>query len=79
MPATATAVALNVTVTITTGDGFVTVWPDGSPRPATSTINFSAGQTRANNAVVPVGPSGGLRVVAAAGTHFLIDVTGYFQ
>lgn len=79
VPASATAVALNVTVTITTGDGFVTVWPDGSPRPTTSTINFSAGQTRANNAVVPLGPAGGLRVVAAAGTHLVIDVTGYFQ
>jgi hypothetical protein len=55
------------------------VWPDGSPRPATSTINFSTGQDRANNAAVPLGASGALRVLAAAGTHLVIDVTGYFQ
>jgi uncharacterized repeat protein (TIGR01451 family) len=79
LPASATSVALNVTVTNTAGSGFVTVWPDGDPRPPTSTINFSAGQTRANNAVVKLGGSGALRVVAAAGTDLLIDVTGYFQ
>jgi uncharacterized repeat protein (TIGR01451 family) len=79
LPASATSVALNVTVTGTGAQGFVTVWPDGSPLPTTSTINFSAGQTRANNAVVKLGPSGVVRVVSAAPTHLLIDVTGYFQ
>jgi uncharacterized repeat protein (TIGR01451 family) len=79
LPASATAVALNVTVTITGAQGFVTVWPDGTSLPTTSTINFSAGQTRANNAVVKLGPAGVVRVVSAAATHLLIDVTGYFQ
>jgi len=79
LPASATAVALNVTVTITGALGFVTVWPDGETQPTTSTINFSAGQTRANNAVVRLGATGGLRAIAAAGTHLIIDVTGYFQ
>jgi uncharacterized repeat protein (TIGR01451 family) len=79
LPASATAVALNVTVTVTGAQGFVTVWPDGEALPTTSTINFSAGQTRANNAVVRLGATGGVRAVAAAGTHLIIDVTGYFQ
>jgi uncharacterized repeat protein (TIGR01451 family) len=79
VPASAAAVALNVTVTQTAGSGFATVWPDGEARPSTSTINFSAGQTRANNAVVKLGPAGGLRAVAAAPTQLVIDVTGYFQ
>jgi uncharacterized repeat protein (TIGR01451 family) len=79
LPATAGSVALNVTVTSTGGDGFATLWPDDEPRPLASTINFSAGQTRANNAVVQVGSNGAIRVVAAAATHILIDVTGYFQ
>jgi len=79
LPATATAVALNVTVTATVGAGFVTVWSDGESRPPTSTINFSSAQTRANNAVVKLGSSGGLRVFDSAATHLVIDVTGYFQ
>ena len=66
-------------MTVTGAEGFVTVWPDGTPLPTSSTINFSAGQTRANNAVVKLGPSGVVRVVSAAPTHLLIDVTGYFQ
>lgn len=79
IPATATAVALNVAVTATGGAGFATVWPDAAALPATSTINFAAGQARANNTVVRLGPSGGLRVVATTATHVIIDVTGYFR
>ena len=79
LPVSATAVALNVTVTITGSEGFVTVWPDGESRPPTSTINFSTGQTRANNAVVKLGSSGAVRAVSSAATHIVIDVTGYFQ
>jgi uncharacterized repeat protein (TIGR01451 family) len=79
LPPSATAVALNVTVAGTGGDGFATLWPDGDPRPLASTVNFVGGQTRANNAVVKLGSNGAIRVVAAAATHLLVDVTGYFQ
>jgi uncharacterized repeat protein (TIGR01451 family) len=79
LPATAVAVALNVTVTVTGAAGHVTLWPDGASRPGTSTLNFSTGQTRANNAVVRLGPSGGLWALATAGTELVIDVNGYFQ
>jgi uncharacterized repeat protein (TIGR01451 family) len=79
LPANAAAVALNVAVTGTGGAGFATLWPDGAVAPATSTINFSAGQARANNTVVKLSLAGLLRVVATASTHLVIDVTGYFQ
>jgi hypothetical protein len=54
------AVALhgNVTVTGSVGDGYLTIWPGGTPRPATSVINFpsSAKLTAiANHVVVGIG------------------------
>jgi hypothetical protein len=54
------AVALhgNVTVTGSVGDGYLTIWPAGNPRPATSVINFpsSAKLTAiANHVVVGIG------------------------
>ena len=48
-----------------------------------STINFSANQTRANNAVLPLASdrSGTISVLAGTGgtVDFILDVNGYFQ
>ncbi len=85
VPATARAVALNVTVTGSTGQGFVTLAPGNFAIPATSTLNFSAGQTRANNAVSALSTDGQGRVKAFASVtgpgsvHLILDVAGYFQ
>ncbi len=83
IPAGATALSLNVTVVSPTGAGFVRFSPDCQP-PLTSTINFSAGQTRANNAILPLSDQGVLTANAVltgnSGTvHVLIDVNGYFR
>jgi hypothetical protein len=83
IPASATALSLNITVVSPTGAGFVRFSPDCQP-PLTSTINFSAGQTRANNAILPLSDQGVLTANAVmtgnSGTvHVLIDVNGYFQ
>jgi hypothetical protein len=85
VPATARALALNVTVTGPTGQGFVTLFPGNFTLPASSNLNFSAGQTRANNAVSALSTNGQGTVRAFAsvtgpGTvHLIIDVAGYFQ
>jgi sugar lactone lactonase YvrE len=83
VPSGATAVAVNITVTQpTNGPGFLTAYPAGGVRPLTSVINFRAGQTRANNAILPLSGSGGLSVYCQQGggmAHFILDVTGYFQ
>jgi streptogramin lyase len=84
IPSGATAVAVNMAVTQpTSGPGFLTLYPAGGPRPIASSINFSSGQTRANNAILPLGGSGGaLSVFCGQGggtTHLVLDVTGYFQ
>jgi hypothetical protein len=76
----AAAVALSVTVTESSGDGFVTAWPSDVARPATSTINFAAGETRANGGIIGLSADGRLTVSAAgAATHLVVDLTGVFE
>ena len=61
------AVVLNVTVTQPTRAGWVTVFPDGTSRPATSNVNFVAGATVANLVVVPVGSDGSVDLYNGSG------------
>jgi hypothetical protein len=82
IPASAKALSANVTITGPSSGGHLTVYPGGTPFSTASTINFAAGQTRANNAVLPLDGSGrlGVRCAQASGsTHFLLDVNGYFR
>ncbi len=51
------SVALNVTVTEPTGSGFLTVYPGGENPPATSNLNFTAGQTLANLVIAWAAPA----------------------
>jgi hypothetical protein len=78
IPLNALAVALNVTATSTQGPGFLLLYPQGGVQPLVSTLNYVAGETVANAAIVPLGP-GGLTVVAGvSGTDLILDVNGYF-
>jgi glucose/arabinose dehydrogenase len=82
LPSTATSVSLNVTATGSPDDGFLSIYPGGQPTPPTSTMNYRAGQTRANNAIVPLGAGGLLSVFcsqASGGINVILDVNGYFQ
>lgn len=85
VPADAIAIAANVTVVSPTAQGNLTLFPAGSTAPVASTINFSAGQVRANNAIVAInGPTAGSVSVqtslsAAGTTNFVLDVAGYFK
>jgi hypothetical protein len=83
IPATATTVSVNVTVTQPTAAGFLTIYPADRTRPLVSNINFRAGQTRANNAILPLAIDGTATVRVfngSAGTsHVVIDVNGYFE
>ncbi len=85
IPAGAKAVSLNVTVVGAPAAGFLRLLPGNliPPTPTSSTLNFAAGQTRANNAVVmlPSSGSGTLSVenAAPAAVQVLIDLNGYFQ
>jgi len=75
----AQAVSLNVTVTNTQGPGHIVIYPEGGVQPTVSTLNYVAGQTVANAAVVPLGASGGITVVAGvSATDLIIDTNGYY-
>jgi len=81
LPPTASAVSINITVTGSSADGYLSIFPAGTSLPNVSVINYRQGQTRANNAVIPLG-NGSLAVFcgqASGTTHFLIDVNGYFD
>ena len=83
VPAAATAVAANVTVTGSTASGGLRVGPAGTT-PSLDTVQFRAGQTRANNAVLGLfgTPAGSLTVTTTIPTgtvHVIVDVTGYWQ
>jgi hypothetical protein len=82
IPTEADAVAVNVTVTQPTAPGHLTIYPLGAPLPLASTINYSAGQTRANNAIVGLGTDDSIAVTCGQGSgtaHFIVDVVGYFR
>jgi uncharacterized repeat protein (TIGR01451 family) len=85
IPSTATAIAINVTAVGETDPGNLRLYPAGGPAPGTSTINFTAGTTRANNAIVTLGVGGQIAVqcsmpLGSTGhTNVVIDATGYFQ
>ncbi len=82
VPATAVAAAINVTVTAPTGPGHLTLYADDTVPPSTSTVNYSAGQTRATNAVVGLGATGAFDVFVgqqSGEAHVIVDVSGYFQ
>ncbi len=79
VPADATAVTVNVTATNSPSGGNITLSPSGGLE--TSTLNFPARDTRANNETISL--SGGklnvlYRGQAGAKTDVIVDVTGYF-
>jgi hypothetical protein len=81
VPAGARAVAANVTVTQPSAQGNLNVFPAGASPPQTATVNYSAGATRGNNAIIPLSASGqvAVRCSPSGSTHVIIDVDGYFQ
>lgn len=78
IPAAAGAVALNVTVTGASGPGFLTVYPCGQTRPLASNLNFTAGATVANAAVVKLGTAGEVCVFSSAHADVVVDANGWF-
>ena len=81
IPPSARAVSVNITVTGSSASGNVRLFPGGTAAPTTSTINFVAGATRANNAITLLGTNGDVSaLLGPSGTvHVIIDVNGYFE
>lgn len=81
-PPTASAVAVNLTVTGSTTGGHLSLYPKAQVAPTSSTLNYAAGQTRANNAIVAVGSDGAVSAISGqpSGTvHVILDVSGYID
>ena len=82
VPDTATAIAINITVTAAGSSGHLRLGVS-DPGVVYSTVNYPAGLSRSNNAILGLSPSGNLDALAvqSAGTtvHVIIDVSGYFE
>ncbi|HYG65903.1 MAG TPA: M12 family metallo-peptidase [Thermoanaerobaculia bacterium] len=83
IPSSAKAISVNVTIVTPTAAGFLGIFPGNAIPLESSSMNFSAGQVRANNAVLRLATDGagtiGVQNGSAGNTHFLLDVNGYFQ
>lgn len=82
IPGTARAVSVNVTVTEPSAGGHVSLAADAGPVSSASTINYRAGQTRANNATLRLGPLGTITALCTQANgivHLVLDITGYWQ
>jgi hypothetical protein len=81
IPAGARAISANVTVVAPAARGFVRFLPGDTAATPASTLSFSPGQVRANNAILSLSEAGTLSAenVSAAPVHIVIDVNGYFQ
>lgn len=89
IPADAKALSLNVTVTDGDAAGNLRFYPGQAELPVATVINFAAGATRSNNAILALAAdgSGTLEVhLDTAGTttslgsvHLILDVNGYFK
>ena len=79
IPPAVEAYSLNVTVTNTQGPGFILINPTDGPAATVSTLNYAAGQTIANAAVVPAGTNGNVDFTAGvSGTDLIVDINGYY-
>jgi len=84
VPSTAAAISANLTVVAAGADGWLSVYRGNSlAAPLVSSLDFFAGQTRANNAIVPLATDGSGTVKVKNGSraavHFVLDVSGYFE
>ncbi len=79
IPASAQAVSFNFTVVSALGPGFLLAFPAGSPVPRVSTLNFTAGETVGNAAIVGLGAGGAISAAAGvSGFDLVVDVNGYY-
>jgi hypothetical protein len=78
VPTDAVAAAITLTVPAATSAGYATAWPAGEPVPNASNVNYAAGETRANGAIVRLGTDGAIEVSSNTCEALLVDVNGAF-
>jgi spore germination protein YaaH len=80
VPAGVSGAALGTTLTVTApaAGGWLQAYPCGTAAPATSNVNFAAGQTIANAAITGIGGNGRVCLRSSAATHLIVDRTAVF-
>lgn len=79
IPNGADSVALNVTAVNPSAAGYLTVWDPEQPMPATSSVNFRAGEIRPNLVITKLSSQGVVSIYNYAGTgDVVVDVMGWF-
>lgn len=81
VPNGAKAVSANVTVILPTADGALKAFPGAGPSPISTTLNYRAGNVRANNAILGLG-AGEVSFQnhqMTGWTDLAVDVNGYFR
>ncbi|WP_152626700.1 hypothetical protein [Streptacidiphilus carbonis] len=76
------AVQMNATVTNTRSASYLNLYTYGAPRPGTSNLNWTTGQTVARGASVsPSQLNGWIAIYNASGggTDLILDISGYFE
>ncbi|MCU1395721.1 MAG: hypothetical protein JWM34_4149 [Ilumatobacteraceae bacterium] len=76
LPANTESAVLNITGTGADADGYVTVWPCGSPRPNASNLNIAAGVTTPNLVVAEIGDGGQVCIYTQSSMDLIADVNG---
>lgn len=80
IPATGvTAVVVNLTSVSPSAHGYLTAYGAAGARPTASSLNYAAGENRANLVTVPVGPDGKIRIYSSAHTDVVADLAGYYR
>ncbi|MGE0879879.1 MAG: S8 family serine peptidase [Acidimicrobiia bacterium] len=69
---------VNITVTNPTGAGYAAAYPCGTDVPAVSNVNFEAGQTVANLAVVSVSQASTICIATYVEADVIVDVSGWY-
>ena len=79
VPSGAAAAVVNLTVVEPQAAGYLTAYAQGGEAPVASNVNFVAGKTRSNLAVVPLSADGriALRFASPATAHLVADIQGY--
>ena len=82
VPEDATAVEVSFTAVGPPTTGFARLWPGDRTEPGATALNFGAGQSTTNSGTVALSGNGLVDLIArnyGTGTHFLVDVLGYFS
>jgi hypothetical protein len=82
LPPDARTLSATITGTAASSNGHLRVYPADQLVPGASALNVAPGVTRANNAVIPLSPTGefAVRTVLQSGSlHLIVDVNGFYR